>query len=260
MNGFSFSQKFAMDFMVYLLVLARVSAFVAVSPIFGSMAVPNHWRILFSFALAYILYPFSGITYDYVVGSAFWVSLIYQVLSGITLGAVTFLFFEVFRLAGQMYALPMGLGIASSFDPTNQMELPLIGQLKFAFAVLAFLAMDGHHLLIAALAESFKVLPVASYSNVLSWGKAFLDAFRKYFLLGFQIAAPVLGILFIVNLALGLLYLAASQMNIMVLGLLITIVAGFLAILFFVPYFLEFARTIFKNLPSYMLQVLRGTF
>ena len=51
--------------------------------------------------------------------------------------------------------MTMGLGFAMAVDPQNGVQVPVLSQLYVILAMLLFLALDGHLMLIAAVVESY---------------------------------------------------------------------------------------------------------
>ena len=96
--------------------------------------------------------------------------------------------------------------------------------------MLAYLAIDGHLVLLAALANSFQTLPIGGggvgrdfLESVIVWGGRVFEA-------GLLIALPAVVALVIVNLALGVVTRAAPQLNLWGVGFPLTLLTGFLVL------------------------------
>jgi flagellar biosynthetic protein FliR len=130
----------------------------------------------------------------------------------------------------------MGLGFASFYDPINGVHSPVVAQWLGIIAALAFLAINGHLLMLSALAESFHTLPVGSmitadgFYGVVKWG-------GSIFAYALQISLPVLAALLTTNIALGILTRAAPQLNIFAVGFPIMLAIGFFMLALSMPYF-----------------------
>jgi len=103
-------------------------------------------------------------------------------------------------------------------------------------ATMAFLAVNAHLVLLAALSESFVTLPisatplsVAAPLELVRWGSRIFSA-------GLQLALPIIGAILIVNVALGILTRAAPQLNIFGIGFPITLGVGLLTLSIALPY------------------------
>ena len=137
----------------------------------------------------------------------------------------------------------MGLMLASMVDPQNGNQVPIIGQLYLLLATLLFLGLDGHLIMIEAVANSFYQLPVGTtgISRDVAW--EFLTWTSSILATGVLIALPAVASLLIVNLAFGVMTKASPQLNIFAVGFPIMIILGVVIILFtlsdFIPQMIE---------------------
>jgi flagellar biosynthesis protein FliR len=133
--------------------------------------------------------------------------------------------------AGQSISMTMGLGFATLVDPQRGAQTPVLGQMFMIFGILTYLAINGHLLLLGALAESFHTLPIGAANvdknfllSVVLWGARVFDT-------GLLIALPAVIALVIVNLALGVVTRAAPQLNLFGIGFTITLLSGFFVLM-----------------------------
>ena len=141
------------------------------------------------------------------------------------------------EMMGHIAGLQMGLGFASFFDPQNSAQIPLLGQLMGIMAMLLFLSLNGHLMVIAALVASFDQLPIGGTLDINVWKMLVLFG-GNIFTWGLALSLPVLGSLMLVNVALAVLSRAAPQLNIYALGFTITLLVGFVIIIWSLPYML----------------------
>jgi flagellar biosynthetic protein FliR len=139
--------------------------------------------------------------------------------------------FEALIFAGQTISLTMGLGFATLVDPQHGAQTPVLGQMFMIFGTLTYLALNGHLMLLGALAESFHGLPIGAAHvdknfllTVVLWGARVFDT-------GLLIALPAVIALVIVNLALGVVTRAAPQLNLFGIGFTITLMSGFFVLI-----------------------------
>ncbi len=139
--------------------------------------------------------------------------------------------FYALVVAGQSISLTIGLGFATLVDPQRGAQVPVLGQMFMIFGTLTYLAINGHLLLLGALAESFHTLPIGAAHvdkdfllAVVLWGARVFDT-------GLLIALPAVIALVIVNLALGVVTRAAPQLNLFGIGFTITLISGFFVLL-----------------------------
>lgn len=160
------------------------------------------------------------------------IGVLRELLVGIIIGFITLLTFAVIQLAGRFVDMRMGFAIVNVADPIHGTTLPLMGQYKNILATLIFLSINGHHILIRAVHDSFLIVPPGS---IVLTNRALSLIIRKssdLFLLAFKVALPVIATLFIVDLILGFMARTMPQLHVFVVGLPIKITLG-LVILFF---------------------------
>ena len=159
-----------------------------------------------------------------------------QLLVGFAIGFSIRIVFAALELAGDMIGLQMGIGFATFIDPQSSNQTPLVGGFLGMLATLLFLAINGHLLVIEALIASFDVLPVGrGLSGALHW-EHFATLGGQMFLLGLQIAMPLLATMLLCNLALGVMSRAAPQLNLFSVGFPLTVLTGLAVLLLFLPH------------------------
>jgi flagellar biosynthetic protein FliR len=239
----------------FLLIFCRISAFFMVSPIFSARGVPGQFKIGIIFFISLITYTTLGMessSWD----STYVLSIIRELLVGILLGYIAYLFFTVVQVAGSFVDMQMGFGIANVIDPMTGTQSPILGNFKFFIAVLLFLAINGHHYLITGIMDSYQWVPISNslFSHIYSGDISdfLLTSFTVMFSLAFQMAAPLIVALFLVDVAMGILAKTAPQFNIFVIGIPLKILIGFFILLIMIPGFLflfqEVFETLFKSL------------
>jgi len=217
--------------------LVRILAMISTSPVFGNKEVPARVKISLSVLLAIIIAPTIAAMPQVSLGSAQGLLImLQQIIIGVAMGFTIRLIFTAVEMAGELAGLQMGLGFASFYDPLNAAYTPVIARWLGMIAALAFLAMNGHLLVISALAESFHTLPVGSmitaqgFYGVASWG-------GSIFTFALQMSLPILAALLTTNIALGILTRAAPQLNLFAVGFPITLAIGFFVLALSMPYF-----------------------
>jgi len=210
----------------------RVGGFVLTAPIASEATVPRLVKIVLTLALAFLLAPLvqepAGLS---IFTPAGMLAALTEVLIGVAIGMVVQVAFEALVFSGQTISLTMGLGFATLVDPQRGAQTPVLGQMFMIFGTLTYLAMNGHLMLLAALAESFHSLPIGSAPvdrhfllSVVLWGARVFDT-------GMLIALPAVIALVIVNLALGVVTRAAPQLNLFGIGFTITLLSGFFVLI-----------------------------
>jgi flagellar biosynthetic protein FliR len=167
---------------------------------------------------------------------------------GLLLGLVAQFVFGAVQMAGELSGMQMGLGMASLIDPQSHDRFVVLAQWQSVLALLLFLAVDGHHMLIEALAESFRrVPPGATGVHAAGFGMAVTFA-GQIFVLALKLAAPVLILVLLMNAGLGALGKLVPQLNVMVVGFPINVAAGFFILTLSQPFAMRLLEGAFANL------------
>lgn len=240
---------------VFLLLFVRVLAFFVMMPLFAYRTVPTPFKIGFSFFLAWIMFytvDTSGVSMD-----AFYIFLlIKEILVGLLIGLIAYIIFSAVQVAGGFIDFQMGFAIANVMDPQTGAQSPLIGQYLNIITLLFLLSVDGHHLLIDGIVNSYQFIPLDTF--IPFENKSVVDfviySFNNMFLIAFQIAVPIVGCLFLVDVALGIIARAVPQMNVFVVGLPLKILVSFLALFAFLGLYISLSKQLFQT----MFQVMRG--
>ncbi|SDH91975.1 flagellar biosynthetic protein FliR [Pseudomonas panipatensis] len=214
----------------FILPLFRIGALLMTMPLFSTQMVPARVRLYLALAISVVLVPNLPPMPQVDALSLRSMLLIgEQILIGAMLGFTLQLMFHAFVVAGQLLSMQMGLGFASTVDPTNGVSVPVMGQFFSMLVTLLFLAMNGHLVVFEVIAESFVTLPVG---QGLSAEHLYTVAGKLGWVLGagLLIALPAITALLVINLAFGAMTRAAPQLNIFSIGFPLTLVMGFVII------------------------------
>jgi flagellar biosynthetic protein FliR len=221
----------------FLFPLARIFALLASAPFFNNVAQPQRIRLMvglvITIALVPVLPPMPVVPAGSWVGFAI---IVQQILIGLLLGFTLRIAFSAIDIAGDLIGMQMGLSFAVFYDPQNAGQTAVLSEFLGLFAVLIFLALNGHLLTLSVLAESFKLLPIAAtpfgaggFASFLAWSSILFSA-------GLLLALPLIAALLIANLAMGVLARVAPQLNIFAVGFPVTLMSGFIVLMFSIPY------------------------
>ncbi|MGI6405917.1 MAG: flagellar biosynthetic protein FliR [Syntrophaceticus sp.] len=223
-----------------LLIWGRIAGFFITAVPFSMRNIPLRFKVGMAAVFAYLVFMTYLNEPPLAVGNmASYVFLfIGELLIGCILGFITQIVFSIFRVAGHYLDVQMGLGVAQVIDPEYGTQVPLLGNLQYMLALLTFLAINGHHVLIAGLFQSYRLIPIAEFHYTGELSLFFCRLVGEMFLLAFQIALPVVGALLITDLVLGVIARTVPQMNVFFVALPLKIALGFGLILIMVPLFI----------------------
>ncbi|MBY0474567.1 MAG: flagellar biosynthetic protein FliR [Nitrosomonas sp.] len=238
--------------------LSRILALIASAPILGNPSVPVKVKLGLAIVITILVMPLvekSLPQIDPTSGIGL-VILLQQVLIGVAIGFVMRVVFAAIEMAGELIGLQMGLGFAIFFDPQNSGQIDIIGRFLGVIASLAFLAMDGHLMMIALISQSFNTLPIgptaitdATFTTLANWG-------GEIFKSGLQLSLPVLTALLITNLALGILTRVAPQLNIFAVGFPLTLAIGVFVLGLSMPFYTPILEYLVHDGMNLMMGIL----
>lgn len=252
-------QFVAQHLLVFLLVLARISGLFVMAPVFSNRNIPVQVKAGLAALLSLILV--STLNLDYRLPADSLLPLILtaaaEFITGLVIGFAAQLIFAAVQAAGEGTDMQMGFGIVNVVDPLFGTQVPLIGNFKLLLALLVYLEVNGHHLLLVALRESYLLIPIGGLNWRGSVTATLLELFTGMFILALKIMFPVVGGLLVVEIALGLLARAVPQMNVFIVGLAAKVGAGLILLLFFLPVYVYFTQFLVEHSYQDVLRAMR---
>ncbi|MBC7924429.1 MAG: flagellar biosynthetic protein FliR, partial [Bryobacteraceae bacterium] len=137
---------------------------------------------------------------------------------GLAAGLATAWISEVFTIGAQALSVQAGYSFASSFDPNTQADSGILQIFAQLTAGLLFFATGLDRQLIRAFALSMETCPPGSFVLHVSMAEMLIRLGSEAFSLAVRIALPVIGLLFVVDLAMGILGRLNQQMQIISLS------------------------------------------
>lgn len=236
---FSFSQLNEVQILLFALILLRMSAFVVSAAIFNTGNISAPLKILISLVFTIVVYQNLATNEALVRLKESQADLLLlagrEVLLGVILGFVTRFFFFAISMAGELVSISMGLGQAQMFNPMMGSMGNAMEQFYSVIATLVFLAMNGHHMMIMGIVESFATSPVAQLSFHYSSFAEVVLKMQSFFIIGIKMSAPILISMMIVQLGIALLSRVVPQINVMVTSASITVLIGFVILFISLP-------------------------
>jgi flagellar biosynthetic protein FliR len=208
--------------------LARILGLVGMAPVFSNNGIPRRIKLMVGLAITIGIVPALPPSPTISLGS--WDGLLIialETMTGVAMGLVLRVVFASLDVMGEIVSLQMGLSFATFFDPVAGGQTGVVGEFLILMATLIFLALNGHLLLVDALAHSFEWMPISA-TPPHKGGWLLLARFgATVFSAGLLMALPIVTALLITNIALGILTRAAPQLNLFAIGFPITLTVGF---------------------------------
>jgi flagellar biosynthetic protein FliR len=207
------AQLSADTLVVLLLATVRMSAFFAIAPPFSSRSVPARIKAALAFAVALCLLPsLSGQSPSLDLLSLLG-AVLFQVVVGAAMGFVVHVALSVVQAAGELLDLASGFTLASLYDPLSNVSSSMFGRIQQLLAVTLLFAANGHLLLVRGLMTTFETVPLRPMLPG-DMARLATEDLGRFLAGALQIAAPVLVVLFLAELALGLVSRAVPTLNI----------------------------------------------
>ncbi len=244
----------------FLLVLTRASGIFLISPFFGSMNIPVQIRAVAAFAMTLVVFPV--IVEETVVTAPasilmFGGTVVQELFIGWLIGFVAYIAFAAINMSGKIMDMQVGFSVANVMDPTSGQQAPLIGSFLYNLAVIYFLIVNGHHMIIAGLVESFRRVPL----DGLVWNNSLAsfigDITAGVLLVGMKIAMPVTFAILITNVGMGILARTMPQMNIFVVGIPLHLTIGIFMLSMLMPFYILFLYSMFSEMYAHICAAVR---
>ena len=188
------------------LVFARLGAILMLLPGLGETYVPPRIRLSLALLITLVVWPIAAPALpalpESVGGMAGWV--IREVATGLMIGAILRAFMTALATAGEVVSLQTTLSFAQSTNPMQAQPGSTLSAFLTLLGVTLLFATDTHHLFLAGLAGSYELIAPVRPLITADFVELAVRTLADSFMLGIQLAAPVIVFAIIFNLASGL--------------------------------------------------------
>lgn len=221
---------------VFMFVLARVLGLFGQSAFFSLRSIPVIPKAAIGFFVTLVIW-FNVPVPAHLPGTAigFIFALLIEYLIGRLLGFVSFIIVQSILAAGDLMGMQMGLSSATMFDPAHGVQISVMGTFFDYIAMMFFLGVEGHVLLLSALQKSFTLLPVSTMVNFSGAMIPITDLGVILWELSVRLAAPVILTIFLLDFAMGTVSKVAPQVNVFQLGFQVKPVLGLITLYLMMP-------------------------
>lgn len=189
------------------------------APIWGSQHFKAPVKMGMAIGVTLLAYPNLTIPEPFPLElRGFLISVLMQLAVGLVIGWVSFLVMATAQFGGEMLDIQMGLSAAAQADPSSHGAVNLLRRLHFYMAMMLYLLGNGHLKLWQALFESFRIVPLTYFQMTDMQIESLLRMAGEIYVVGLEIASPVVGALFVAQIALGMVARAAPQMNVFMIS------------------------------------------
>ena len=236
----------------------RIMALVGSAPLLSESSIPTRVKVGLSALLAMVVAPTLPPAPDLSPASyqGLWIAA-QQVFIGIALGLTMRIVFAAVQTAGEFIGLQMGLSFASFFDPATGANTAVLARFMNMIAMLLFLALNGHLLMIGGLVRTFDVLPATAGLHIDGLGVLF-EWSSQVMVSGMLLALPLIIVLLTINLALGILNRTAQQLSVFAVGFPISLLVGLILLTVVLPQTAPFIARLFEAGYEAMARLTQG--
>lgn len=246
-------------FLALILVFIRLTSFFLVAKSLFPKGTPPILKGAIGMILSFSI--ISGINYQVVleVNNNYMLvySVISEIMSGVILGFIANMIFDFIRMAGGYMDIQIGLSMMNMLDPSSETTSTPFSNLSYFISMVIFFIIDGHHLLIKCLIQSFKVVNIGQNIVFQDTFSVVLDAFREYFVIGVKIAIPLVLIIIITDLCMALVSRTVPAINVMILGMPVKMVVGLLTFIALLPIMIKIVSYAFNLIPDIIEEMLK---
>ncbi|HEX8704835.1 MAG TPA: flagellar biosynthetic protein FliR [Myxococcaceae bacterium] len=202
------------------LLMCRVMPVLIFSPFLGGEVVPTEVKMGIGITLSIVMFPVVADRMGALPTTAlpFIALLLKEIFIGVSLAFIVNLIFEAARVAGTLTDTMAGSNNAQLYVPQIGQQVSLFSSLKVQLAVVLFLTLDGHHIVIEALADSLVAIPLDGFPRFSQGAWPFFDltirVFADLLAISLALAAPTMLATFLTDLALGAINRVAPQIQV----------------------------------------------
>ncbi|GGE65422.1 flagellar biosynthetic protein FliR [Priestia taiwanensis] len=226
-------QHIQVYFPLFLLIFARVSAFLITMPIISYRTIPNTHKIGLAFFLAVSMTTnMDAIPLN--IDMVYLLLVMKEVVIGLVIGLFAYMIISGIQIAGGLIDFQMGFAMANVLDPQTGAQVPLMGQYLNYFTWLMLLTVDAHHLLFDGIYYSTEFMPITQFTSAFGEEGFILlvvKSFSAMFVIAFQMALPIVGSVLLVDIAIGILGRTVPQLNLFVVGYPVKIFVSFVLLI-----------------------------
>lgn len=244
----------------FALMLLRLSAFVVAWPIFGVDLVPAPVKILLALVLGLCVFPTLQVQwsqFDVSSTNLIWMA-VRETFLGVALGFLARMFLMAIQIAGDLISLSIGLSGAQIFNPSMGAQATPLDQLLFALTALIYLSINGHHLFLSAVVDTFRIIPIGpgllSSHALMGIG----DLVQEIISIGIRMSAPVVIAILIVNLVMGVLGKTVPQINVLITSLAVNVMVGLFVLFLAVPLMVNQMPEILETSAAQVFRIMKA--
>lgn len=218
----------------FAMLLVRPGMLVALAPGIGGAQLPTQVKVGLTVLLGLGLLPSVAVPLD-LPELTLTVVVAREAVIGLSLAFALRALIAGAEFAGHLSGQQIGFSYGATIDPQSGVRNNMLATLYGLLATLGFLAINGHHTVLRALAQSYAGLPIGGGHIDPSIVTSVRDILGLVFIVGVRLAAPVIVVLLVVELAVGLISRSSPALSFMVIGYPIRLMIGMALLAALIP-------------------------
>jgi flagellar biosynthetic protein FliR len=206
------------EMLAIMLGAVRAGAWMLISPPFNSRLIPGPIKALLSVGFALPMAPYLKASLPSIQTSDIIASVLLQFFVGAALGFITLLLFSAIQAAGDLIDVFGGFTLAQAYDPLSMAQSSIFGRFYNLVAVTLLFASNGHQLILRGFLQTFRTMPLSASFSMGTLNDLLIKGMGEMFVSSLQIAGPLIAVLFLTDVAFGLLNRVAPALNAFQLG------------------------------------------
>jgi len=235
----------------FLLLFFRFAGLFIMVPLFSHMSIPMTIKTAIAFVFSVLFFANMPPLVMEITTINVVLAIISEFLLGFVVGLMLQLVINIMTFAGIQISFIMGFSMASVVDPQSGVSMPIIANILALLALMIFLALDGHHVVLLFVNESLQEVALGGFMLNAEIFEYMLKATTNMFMVGFMIAFPIIALSLLADIIFGMLMKTMPQFNLLVIGFPIKIMVAFVVIIATLATFMGiFSTEMFEALNS----------
>ncbi len=239
-------------FLTWVLLVTRLSGMFTIAPFFGDWFLPLQLKIPLVIFFSWSALPMLNETLSLETGIMRLVlAMVTNYLVGFAVGFLAILPLVSLSIAGETFGTQMGFALSSVFDPQRE-EAPILGEFMYLIGMYVFVALNGHLLLMQAIVDSVKTVPLSKTLVEPSFVPLITEKGGEMFVVAVKFGFPLIAYMLVVTIALGIVSRLVPQMNVFMVGIPMKILVGLILFAGMIPVWADLFSQISVKLVNFL--------
>jgi len=255
MDIYALLQRYALS---WGLILTRLTGMMVIAPMFAGFSLPLEIMVVLLLALSYVTLPMVNIMVPITLPiSTLVISLLFNFFIGFVIGLMAYTIVGAVYIGSEIFGIQSGFNVSGSLDPTME-ESPITSEFVYLISVYVFVSLKGHLIIYSSVVKSIEKFPlVITDIPFKEINSQYFELFMDAFIFSLQIALPLIGLMFLINVLFGILSRLVPQMNVFMVAMPASTMIMFLLLVTMIPVWIEMITKMIYKLEPYISRLLK---